>query len=302
MIAKRSNPWIHRWSRPIVAAIASMGAVETAYLTWVKLSGGSAACPTQGCDQVLNSPYASIFGLPLTLFGLLAYLTIGILAIAPLLIDPHTQKSLRSRLEDQTQLLMFALSTAMVVFSGYLMQIMIFEIQEFCPYCVASALFAVSLFVLSIWGHNWEDPGQLLLTGLTIGMITLIGALGVYGSINSSQTSVTAGNSYEITTTSGPAEIALASHLQQLNAKEYGAYWCPHCHDQKQLFGQEAFAMIDYVECDPKGKNARPTLCREAGITGYPTWEIDGQFYPGLLSLERLADLSGYQGRRDFKN
>ncbi|MEB3278157.1 MAG: vitamin K epoxide reductase family protein [Lyngbya sp.] len=305
MIAKRSSPWIHRWSRPITAAIASVGAVETAYLTWVKLTGGSAACPTEGCNQVLNSPYASVFGLPLTLFGLLAYLSMGLVAIAPLLVDPHSQKSLRANLEEQTRLLMFALSTAMVVFSGYLMNIMIFEIGEFCPYCVASALFAVSLFVLSIWGHDWEDMGQLLLTGLTIGMVTLIGALGLYGSINGSQTSVTGvnpSNPYEITTSSGPAELALARHLQQLNAKEYGAYWCPHCQEQKQLFGKEAFAMIDYVECDPKGKNARPQLCQEAGITGYPTWEINGQLYPGTASLEKLADLSGYQGRRDFKN
>ncbi|ERT07552.1 VKORC1/thioredoxin domain protein [Lyngbya aestuarii BL J] len=304
MIAKRSNPWIHRWSRPITAAIASLGAVETTYLTWVKLTGGSAACPTEGCDQVLNSPYASVFGLPLTLFGLLAYLSMGIVAIAPLLVDPHSQKSLRANLEEQTRLLMFALSTAMVVFSGYLMNIMVFEIGEWCPYCIVSALFAVSLFVLSIWGHDWEDVGQLLLTGLTIGMVTLIGALSLYGSINASETSVTAANPSqpgEITTTSGPAELALARHLQQLNAKEYGAYWCPHCHDQKQLFGKEAFAMIDYVECDPKGKNARPQLCKEAGITGYPTWEIDGQFYPGTASLEKLADLSGYQGRRNFK-
>ncbi|EAW33729.1 vitamin K epoxide reductase family protein [Lyngbya sp. PCC 8106] len=304
MIAKRSNPWIHRWSRPITAAIASIGVVETTYLTWVKLTGGSAACPTDGCNQVLNSPYASVFGLPLTLFGLLAYLSMGVIAIAPLLVDSHSQKSLRANLEEQTRLLMFALSTAMVVFSGYLMNIMVVEIGEFCPYCVASALFAVSLFVLSIWGHDWEDVGQLLLTGLTIGMVTLIGALGLYGSINADIKVVTTENpskSGEITTTSGPAELALARHLQQLNAKEYGAYWCPHCQDQKQLFGKEAFAMIDYVECDPKGKNPRPQLCKEAGITGYPTWEIDGQFYPGTASLEKLADLSGYQGRRNFK-
>lgn len=303
MIAKRSNPWIHRWSRPIAAAIASVGAVETAYLTWVKLTGGSAACPTGGCNEVLNSPYASVFGLPLTLFGLLAYLSMATIAIAPLLVDPHSQKSLRINLEEQTRLLMFALSTAMVVFSGYLMNIMVFEIGEWCPYCIASALFAASLFVLSIWGHDWEDPGQLLLTGLTIGMVTLIGALGIYGS-SASQTPITSGNradTYQITTASGPAELALARHLREVKAKEYGAYWCSHCYQQKQLFGAEAFAMIDYVECDSKGKNARPQLCQQAGITGYPTWEINGQLYPGTASLEKLADLSGYQGRRDFK-
>lgn len=305
MIAKRSSPWIHRWSRPITIAIAFVGAIETSYLTWVKLTGGSAACPTQGCNQVLNSPYATVFGLPLTLFGLLAYIAMGIVAVAPLLVNPQSQKSLRANLEEQTRLLMFALSTAMVVFSAYLMNIMIFEVGELCPYCVASTLFAISLFILSIWGHDWEDGGQLLLTGLTIGLITIIGALGLYSDVNASEPSIAAGdafNPYEITTTSGASELALANHLQQLEAKEYGAYWCPHCYEQKLLFGKQAFAMIDYIECDPKGKNARPLLCQEAKVTGYPTWEINGEFYPGTLPLEKLADLSGYQGPRHFKH
>jgi hypothetical protein len=79
----------------------------------------------------------------------------------------------------------------------------------------------------------------------------------------------------------------------------YGAYWCPHCNDQKELFGA-AFSNIDYVECDPGGKNSRPSLCQKAKITGYPTWEIKGKLYPGTQSLEELAKLSGYSGPSNF--
>ena len=43
MIQRRSNPWIHRYSRPMMAGIATIGAVGTAYLTIVKLTQGSAA-------------------------------------------------------------------------------------------------------------------------------------------------------------------------------------------------------------------------------------------------------------------
>ncbi len=71
---QRSIPWIHRYYRPIMAGIASIGAVGTGYLTVVKLTQGTAACPTGGCDVVLSSPYATVFGLPLTLFGFLGYL------------------------------------------------------------------------------------------------------------------------------------------------------------------------------------------------------------------------------------
>ena len=79
MRRKRPIPWIHRWSRPLMAGIASVGAAVTAYLTITKLAGGSAACPTSGCNVVLSSPYATVFGLPLTLFGFLAYTSLCLL-------------------------------------------------------------------------------------------------------------------------------------------------------------------------------------------------------------------------------
>lgn len=87
----------------------------------------------------------------------------------------------------------------------------------------------------------------------------------------------------------------LAQHLTNTGAQMYGAYWCPHCQDQKAMFG-DALSEIDYVECDPEGDNAQPQLCTDAEIEGYPTWIIDGQKYPGVQSLERLAELSGYTG------
>jgi hypothetical protein len=98
------------------------------------------------------------------------------------------------------------------------------------------------------------------------------------------------------------SELALAKHLKRIRAKLYGTYWCPSCNMQKQLFGDEAFSQINYIECDLKGKNARPDLCRIAQISGYPTWEIKGQLYPGMRSLQELAELSGYSGDRNFKN
>ena len=49
----------------------------------------------------------------------------------------------------------------------------------------------------------------------------------------------------------------------------YGAEWCPHCKDQKALFG-DSFKYINYVEC-PQNTN----LCLAKGIQGYPTWIIE---------------------------
>jgi glutaredoxin len=103
-----------------------------------------------------------------------------------------------------------------------------------------------------------------------------------------------------VKTTFESAKIGLAKHLRRQKAKMYGAYWCPYCTRQKQLFGSQAFNLIRYIECDPRGQNAKPDLCRQANVRGYPTWEINGQQYRGMRSLSDLANISGYRGSRNF--
>lgn len=95
--------------------------------------------------------------------------------------------------------------------------------------------------------------------------------------------------------------MSLAMHLRERGAKMYGTFWCSVCNWQRAQFGTEAFNQITYVECDPNGNNPQPNLCDQVNIRAYPTWEINGRLYePGGLSLGELADLSGYQGSRNF--
>lgn len=313
MIRRRQTPWIQRWARPIIGGIAVLGAINTAYLTLTKLFGGEAACPTSGCEQVLSSRYAEVFGLPLALFGFLAYAAMTTFALGPLLVNPDRNKKLRADLENITWLFLFIGATAMLVFSGYLMYIMFTEFVApygaagICYYCLASAIFAAALFVLTILGRNWEDVGQLFFTGALVSVVVMVGTLGIYsggnGNTTNGQVVADGATGPPIQTTSGPAEMALAEHLASLDARMYGAYWCPHCHDQKVLFGREAFSQITYVECAPDGANQQAELCQSTPeIEGYPTWEIDGQFYAGRQTLEQLAQISGYEGPRNFQN
>lgn len=88
-------------------------------------------------------------------------------------------------------------------------------------------------------------------------------------------------------------EQQLAEHLTETGAVMYGAFWCPHCADQKALFG-EAVEALPYVECDPEGENAQPQLCQAKDLVGYPTWEVNGELYPGVRPLEELASLSDF--------
>lgn len=184
MRRKRSTPWIHRWSRPLMAGIASIGAAVTAYLTYSsKLAGNEAACPTGGCDIVLSSPYATVFGQPLALFGFLAYVSMIVFAIAPLLVRSPEQKQFREKLDTWTGLLLFMGATAMMIFSTYLMYLLTAEIKAVCVYCVGSAILSTSLFVLTIIGRDWQDIGQLLFTGIIVALVVLVGTLGVYANI-----------------------------------------------------------------------------------------------------------------------
>jgi len=70
----------------------------------------------------------------------------------------------------------------------------------------------------------------------------------------------------------------------------YGAFWCPHCQNQKALFGKSE-KYLPYVECStPDGKSQLP-ICDDAGVTGYPTWEFaDGSRLGGEIPLATLAE------------
>ncbi|MEM1395299.1 MAG: vitamin K epoxide reductase family protein [Cyanobacteria bacterium P01_H01_bin.150] len=319
MIRRRSTPWIHRFSRLLIAGIASCGALVTGYLTIIKLTGQAAVCNAStagtpgGCNVVLSSRWADVFGQPLALFGFLAYFGMLVFALAPLLLKSAENKAQRQKLEDLTWMFLLIGSISMTVFSSYLMYVLFTEIKTVCPYCIASALFSLTMLVLTIIGRSWEDIGQILFTAIIVGMVTLIGTLGVYavdapdasGAIPISFTptqEAQPGVGWEITTTSGEAEIALARHLKEIGAKEYIAWWCPHCHDQKLLFGKEAYKEVPHTDCAPADnpRNVKPE-CIEAGIKSYPTWKIKGKTYEGAQSLKTLAEVSGYEGPSNFK-
>ncbi len=78
-----------------------------------------------------------------------------------------------------------------------------------------------------------------------------------------------------------------AQCLGDNGATMYGAYWCPHCMEQKKLFGTSV-QFIHYVECE-----SEKSTCRDAKIRGYPTWIINGTFLEGERSLQELASLTG---------
>ena len=88
---------------------------------------------------------------------------------------------------------------------------------------------------------------------------------------------------------------AFARCLGDRGVKMYGAWWCPHCVEQKEKFGA-SFEYAPYVECGDKGDlKGRNPVCMDADIKHYPTWQVPptGERVERVFTLEELSDRTG---------
>jgi type II secretory pathway pseudopilin PulG len=86
---------------------------------------------------------------------------------------------------------------------------------------------------------------------------------------------------------------AFAKCLSAKQAKMYGAFWCPHCSEQKELFGA-SFKYAPYIECGITGQKGIQQVCKDANIGHFPTWIFaNGARFEGKKSLEFLSDQTG---------
>ncbi len=297
-----------KWTRIAMAILATIGVIDTGSITLNKWGWiGKLSCPggTNGCDKVLNSAWGAInignnWSIPLSLIGLTCYLLVLLMAIMPLLPGLKEKKSNLSR---KTWWGLFFISCSMAAFSLVLIWLMIFKIQAFCFFCLLSAIISIILLILTILGGAWDDPGELIFRGVLISLGVLLGGLIWTSAANPDSiknNSPLVGVSPPVTTKSTKDHIALAKHMNSLGIIMYSAYWCPHCHEQKEMFGQEAVSELVVIECAKDGVNNQNSLCERKGVTGYPTWEINGNLESGVQSLNQLADTSNYKGSRDF--
>ena len=291
---RRTDPG-RRWVWVAMAVLSTIGAIDTGAITlkrWGLL--GPLLCPGGGgdCDKVLNSPWGSLFGQPLSLFGCLAYATVLVLALLPLLLQGDARRDLLAR----SRWLLFLLTAGMAMFSVVLMAVMLLKIKAFCPFCILSALLSLGLFLLTLLAGDWEDKGQLIFRGVLTALLVGITGIGWATAMDRPEVVTGPGMPIPVTSASSPAATALADHLTAKGAVMYSAYWCPHCHEQKELFGKEATARLKIVECAPDGRNNQAELCASKKIQGYPSWEINGKLDSGKKPLARLAELSGYRG------
>ena len=95
---------------------------------------------------------------------------------------------------------------------------------------------------------------------------------------------------------SGPTKdySAFAQCVKDSGATFYGAFWCPHCQEQKAMFNAAALENLPYVECSTPDGNAQTPACIAAKIESYPTWVFKGMATStGVLSLSAIASSTG---------
>ncbi|MBX4181420.1 hypothetical protein KW807_00975 [Candidatus Parcubacteria bacterium] len=85
---------------------------------------------------------------------------------------------------------------------------------------------------------------------------------------------------------------SFATCIKDSGALFYGAFWCPHCQNQKAMFGKSA-KLLPYIECSTPDGNGQLQTCTDAGVSGYPTWKFpDGTVETGEVALARLGELT----------
>lgn len=125
---------------PIVAAfVALLGIADAVYLTVHHYTGETVPCSlVTGCETVLTSQYAEMFGIPTAAFGAAAYF----LAFALAVLAAYGNRSMWT--------LFGALVIVMTIFTGYLIYLQGIVIEAFCQFCLISAATTLTLFIIFV--------------------------------------------------------------------------------------------------------------------------------------------------------
>ena len=135
----------------LILFLTLIGLFDASYLTWKHYVGAGPACLIfEGCDTVLTSEYAIMFGLPVSLWGMIYYAAVFFLALF-------------SFLEKSRQALGLA---AIIVSAGFLSSIYFLYLQFFvlkaiCFYCLISAGITFIL-LFAFWRVIIKEKGRFI--------------------------------------------------------------------------------------------------------------------------------------------
>lgn len=127
----------------ILAVLDVIGLLIATYLSVVELAGSVPVCgPIKGCEDVANSEYSRIGGVPVAVFGVALSLLLLTLAIAWWKTDAYG-----------LLLAHYGLSLAGVIFEVYFLYLQVFVIHAVCVWCASYGLSLILRFVVAfiVW-------------------------------------------------------------------------------------------------------------------------------------------------------
>ena len=134
-------------------ALATVGLILSAYLTYVHYNIDALVCGTGGCELVQTSEYSEMFGIPIAIFGLLMFITV----IAGVILRerrPETGDLV------STGILMILLTA--VLYWVYLTWLELNVIHAICQWCVMTSGATVLLLGVEAtrWYRNYTQIGS----------------------------------------------------------------------------------------------------------------------------------------------
>lgn len=257
--------------------LSVVGMLLTSYLTWTHWTGNSVKGCTVGggCDLVLSSQWSTLLGFPTSAWGFLAYASLAAIVFI--------------KRADQHWWAAWGVAFFGLLYSAYLTTISLTVLHAACPYCLTSLALMTSIFALVTFQRpqilpNFNWGGWLAKTAPVAAALIIILHLNYTGILGD------APQAEDLQTR------AFAMHVANSGAKMYGAFWCPHCQQQKAYFGESA-KRLPYVECSPDGQGSpQASECQAMKIESYPTWIINGKRFEEVMTLQQLADATGFQG------
>ena len=127
-----------RQLRAAVGVLAVLGLAIAGYLTYLHYAGGSPYCIAGGggCEQVQESEYAKLVGVPVAVLGLVAYVALLVTALVPGPVAAAAGAGI---------------ALAGVAFSAWLLYAQLALIDAVCQWCVANDVVIALAAIAAVW-------------------------------------------------------------------------------------------------------------------------------------------------------
>ncbi len=135
----------HGAVKRVLIGLAVIGLGVASYLTYVHYSGIRPECSRGfNCYAVQTSAYSKVLGIPVAVIGLIGYFSILASLLAPE--------------RESTRMATAAMTVIGFAFSAYLTYREAFSLEQYCEWCLSSAVIMTLLACLSTWRFLRVSP------------------------------------------------------------------------------------------------------------------------------------------------